>query len=164
MRFRVLILLLLGLCIPLGAFSSLAQEATPAPDTTMNGAPSTMVLVERATDRTYVDSGEPESSIGDMLIWGPNALYDEANEVDTGAVVHGVCVWFNVEGDCLLNETITFEDGSTLVNQGIQPAAAVQSVRTIVGGSGRYLGATGTIDTTPSDDFKLWTRFFEIWQ
>lgn len=123
-----------------------------------------MVLVEHATNRTNVDSGEPGSSIGDMLIWGPNALFDEANTTDTGATVRGVCTWFNPDGDCLLYETIIFPDGSTLETQGVQPGASVSSERTIVGGSGQYLGATGTIRIDPTDDFRIWTRTFTIWQ
>lgn len=83
-----------------GARSTRAQEATPIPSSATAGEAVTFVLMDRATHRTSVDRGEPGSSIGDMLIWGPNALYDEANEVDTGATVQGVCVWFTIEGDC----------------------------------------------------------------
>ena len=36
------------------------------------------------------------------------------------------------------------------------------SERTIVGGSGRYLGATGTMTAVPSADLLLWTKTIEI--
>jgi hypothetical protein len=150
--------------VGVGVMSVSAQQATPVTAPQSAGEPTTMVLVERVSMRTTVDSSEPGSSIGDMLIWGPNSLYDEANKVDTGAMTHGVCVWFNTDGDCLLYETITFPDGSTMETQGIQPGAAVPSERTIVGGSGEYLGVTGTIHIEPSDDFQVWTRIFEIWR
>jgi hypothetical protein len=35
-------------------------------------------------------------------------------------------------------------------------------MRTIVGGSGRYLGATGTVAVSPSADLSVWTKTFEI--
>ncbi len=36
------------------------------------------------------------------------------------------------------------------------------SLRTIVGGCGRYLGATGTMTVAPSPDLTLWTKTIEL--
>ncbi len=36
------------------------------------------------------------------------------------------------------------------------------SARTIIGGSDRYLGATETMDVSPSADLTLWTKTIEI--
>jgi hypothetical protein len=134
-----------------------AQVATPGvPDRA-----ATLILVEHADLVTEIDLGEPGSSVGDMLVWGPNALYDETNATDTGATTQGTCIAFNASSDCLAAETILFPDGSTLEFQGIERGGA-PSARTIVGGSGRYLGAAGTMTAVPSADLTLWTKTIEI--
>ena len=97
-----------------------------------------------------------------MLVWGPDALYDEADVTDTGATTQGTCIAFNANGDCLTAETILFPDGSTIEFQGIEHGGGMPSERTIVGGSGRYLGATGTMTAVPSADLLLWTKTIEI--
>ncbi len=66
-------------------------------------------------------------------------------------------------GDCLVIETILFPDGSTLELQGIQPGEPVASTRAIVGGSGAFLGAHGTVDVEPTDDLRYWTKSIDIW-
>jgi hypothetical protein len=145
----------------LGLSRVVAQEGTPAAGPAPAGA-QTMVLVERSEHATTLDLGEPGASVGDMLVWGPNPLYDEANTADTGAVTAGTCVAFTADFDCILVETITFPDGSTLQFQGAQPAANPPFLRTIVGGSGAYLGAIGVAEAAPSDDGTLWTRTIEV--
>jgi hypothetical protein len=132
--------------------------ATPA---TVGGL-ATLVLVEHADLVTEIDLGEPGPTIGDMLVWGPNALYDEADTNDTGATTQGTCIAFNAASDCIASETIVFPDGSTLEFQGIERGGGVPSMSTIVGGSGRYLGATGTMEASPSADLTLWTKTIEI--
>ena len=134
-----------------------AEMATPA-----GASGTTLILVEHADLVTEIDLGEPGTSIGDMLVWGPNALYDEAGVNDTGATTQGTCIAFNANGDCLAAETILFSDGSTIEFQGIERAGGAPSARTIVGGSGRYLGAIGTMAAVPSADLLLWTKSIEI--
>jgi hypothetical protein len=80
---------------------------------------------------------------------------------DTGATTQGPCIAFNnVATDCLTAETILFLVGSTLEFQGIERRGA-PSARSIVGGSGRYLGAIGTLVAVPSTDLLLWTKTIE---
>jgi hypothetical protein len=50
-----------------------AETATAA-----GASGTTLILVEHAALVTEIDLGEPGPSIGDMLVWGPYALYDEA--------------------------------------------------------------------------------------
>ena len=134
-----------------------AQDATPV----SRAGTITLRLVESAG--TIVDRfGDDGPSAGDIRVWGPNPLFDETNMTDTGAVTQGSCIGINANFDCLVNETIIFPDGSTLEIQGLQPGGSVPSVRTIVGGSGQYLGATGTVAVAPSDDQALWTKTIEI--
>lgn len=143
-----------------GAAGAIVQAATPA--TTSGHGRTTMVLVEHNDHETTLDFGEPGPSAGDMLVWGPNPLYDEANAGDTGATSQGTCVALHVADHCLLNETVVFADGSTIQLQGIERGGGTPSTRTIVGGSGRYLGATGTLSVSPTEDELLWTKTFEI--
>lgn len=135
-----------------------AQMATPGTSAT----DATLILVEHADLVTEIDLGEPGPSIGDMLVWGPNALYDESDEGDTGATTQGACIAFTASSDCIASETIVFPDGSTLEFQGIERGGGAPSARTIVGGSGRYLGAVGTMAASPSADLTLWTKTIEF--
>lgn len=153
---RLFTLVALGALIITGgawAARATAEMSTPTGDA---GA-ATLILIEHADLVTEIDLGEPGASVGDMLVWGPDPLYDDANVNDTGATTQGTCIAFNANSDCLAAETIVFPDGSTLEFQGIERGGA-PAMRTIVGGSGRYLGAIGTMTAAPSADLKLWTK------
>jgi hypothetical protein len=79
-----------------------------------------------------------------------------------GAVTQGSCFAFDDSSNCVGTEAIVFADGSTLHFQGVERGGGVPSMRTIVGGSGRYLGATGTMSVEPSADLALWTKTIEF--
>jgi len=134
-----------------------AEMSTPTAST----GNATLILIEHADLVTEIDLGDPGASVGDMLVWGPDPLYDDANVNDTGATTQGTCIAFNANSDCLTVETIIFPDGSTLEFQGIERGGA-PAARTIVGGSGRYLGAVGTMTAEPSADLTLWTKTIEV--
>lgn len=121
-----------------------------------------LLLVEHNGTSTNVDLGDAGPSAGDIRVWGPNPLFDESNTTDTGATTQGSCIALNAEHLCVLAETIVFADGSTLELQGVEQPGAIPSMRTIVGGSGEYLGVSGVVTVVPSDDFALWDRTFEI--
>jgi hypothetical protein len=149
---------LLAASASFGVSLAVGQEATPIAD----GAVMTFTLVERALNVSIIDVGESGPSAGDLTVWGPDPLYDAANEVDTGALTQGSCLALNAEGDNHCTETIVFADSSTLAIQGVQLGGGGPSLTTIVGGSGIYLEAHGTLTVTASDDFLLWTKTFEI--
>jgi hypothetical protein len=157
---RLFTLVALGaLVIASGAWA--ARTAAEMSIPTAGAGDATVILIEHADLVTEIDLGEPGASVGDMLVWGPKALYDEADVNDTGATTQGTCIAFNANSDCLAAETIVFPDGSTLEFQGIERGGA-PAARTIVGGSGRYLGAIGTMTASPSADLKLWTKTIEF--
>jgi hypothetical protein len=139
------------------AVESTEVEAVPIEEATM-----VITMVERSENVTNVDRDGDGPSPGDMIVWGPDPLYDETNTVDTGAVTYGTCVMVNDEGDCMANMTILFPDGSAIQIQGLEPGATVTSVKTIVGGTGEYAGATGTLIDDPSPDRSTWTKTLEI--
>jgi hypothetical protein len=134
-----------------------AQEASP-----IAGRTETMILVEHSSGATNIIRDEAGPAAGDMRVWGPHPLFDETNQSDTGATTQGTCIALNADFACLVNETIAFPDGSTLEIQGIQEPGAEQSRRTIVGGSGIYLGTAGTITVEPTGDLTRWKKTLEI--
>lgn len=160
---------LLALVAGLGLVGARAQTASPsaapaaspvaAPAT---GAPTTLTLVERGLHITDIDLGPKGPSAGDMVIWGPDPLYDPTNTTDTGATTQGTCIALH-DGSCVATETVIFPDGSTLQIQGIQAATAITSTRTIIGGSGRYRGASGTLTVKPTADRSVWVKTFALW-
>jgi hypothetical protein len=149
----------LGLATVVGVARAFAQDATPVTE----GGPVTLTVVERNINETITDLGEPGTSAGDLIVWGPNPQYDAANAVDTGSVSQGSCQILNAAGDSHCVETIVFPDGSTLALQGVELGDGAQSMRTIVGGSGQYLGAVGTMVVEATADRALWTKTLEIW-
>jgi hypothetical protein len=151
----VALVVLAGSVAMLGAWVERAAAQTSTPVTSGNAA---VTLVEHADHVTQIDLGDPGPSIGDMLVWGPDPLYDERDNRDTGATTYGTCIAFNAATDCIAAETILFPDGGTLELQGIELAGGKPSSRTIVGGSGRYLGAAGTMAVTPSADLERWRK------
>jgi hypothetical protein len=155
-RFSIVFAVIAVLGAGLWTARTVAQDATPVADVTI------INLVERSGAMTDVDLGDEGPSAGDIRVWGPNALYDEGNTSDTGATSQGSCIALNADFDCLANETIVFADGSTLEIQGIQLGNAMPSTRTIVGGSGLYAGAAGTVSVAPTEDLKFWTKSIEI--
>jgi len=157
-RFAPLATLAIGLSLLGMVTQTAAQEATPL--TTADT--ETFTLVEHALAVTVVDIGETGASAGDITVWGPNPLFDEANETDTGAVTQGSCVALNGSYDNHCFETVLFPDGSTITIQGVQFGNGSPSTTTIVGGSGRYLGAIGTVTVTSTEDDTLWTKVFEV--
>ncbi len=138
-----------------------AEDGMPVSDASPVGT-RTMVLAERVEHQTTLDLGEPGTSAGDVLYWEPNPLYDGANTTDTGAVSMGTCVVVSADFDCVLVETITFPDGSTLQFQAGQPTDTSPYLRTIVGGSAEYLGAIGSATAVERDDGRVWTRTIEV--
>ena len=145
--------LLLAMLLP-APHPAIAQDATPPAGTTLE-------LVEHAVHLTTIDHGDPGLSVGDMQVWGPNPLFDQRDSEDTGATTQGTCTALNAAFDCIVTETIIFAEGSTLQIQGVEFATG-PSRRTIVGGSGAYVGATGAVSVEPTEDQSRWAKTIEI--
>ncbi len=157
--FQIVLMTIATLAIQSGAIAQ-GGDGTPVPVE----EPTVLVLVERASSSTNVDLGEPGPSTGDMFVWGPHPLYDESNTTDTGATTQGACIVLFGGGPCILTETLEFPDGSTIQLQGIEASGSNESTRTIVGGSGQFLGITGTVHVQPSEDQSVWVKTIEYWQ
>lgn len=152
LRSFVLLVAVLGMT---GMGMAGAQDATPevpvaTPDAaTAATAPVELKLVDQSRNVNNVDFGNDGLTPGDLIVWGPDPLYNADDLEDTGSVTYGSCVMVNTDGDCMAQETFIFADGSTLEVQGLEFGATVPSVKTIVGGSGMFLGATGTLTDIP---------------
>jgi hypothetical protein len=146
-----------------------AQDATPevpvaTPEAvTASNAPVELKLVDQSRNVNNVDFGNDGLTPGDMIVWGPDPLYNADDLQDTGSVTYGSCVMVNTDGDCMAQETFIFADGSTLEVQGLEFGDTTPSVKTIVGGSGIFLGATGTLTDIPDDTRTTWTKHIEYW-
>lgn len=146
-----------------------AQDATPevavgTPEAvTASGAPVELKLVDQSRNVNNVDFGNDGLTPGDMIVWGPDPLYNADDLQDTGSVTYGSCVMVNTDGDCMAQETFIFADGSTIEVQGLEYGATKPSVKTIVGGSGDFVGITGTLTDIPDADRTTWTKHIEYW-
>jgi hypothetical protein len=160
--FAVLAMVFTGLIV---VGSALAQDDPGSPVASPEGVegPIHIVLVERDSVSTELDFGQEGPSAGDVDVWGPNPFYDEKNITDTGATTQGTCVLLHDLSTCLASETIVFEDGSTIVVQGIQTDPSDPTARPIVGGTGQWLGATGTLTVQTNEDRTIWTKILDIW-
>lgn len=161
--------LLLALASSMAYAPAIAQDATPEASVATPvarpaaGAPVELELVERSRNVNMVDIGNDGPTPGDMIVWGPDPLYDSDNIEDTGSVTYGSCVMVNTGGDCMAQETFVFADGSTLEVQGLEFGATLPSVKTIVGGSGVFLGASGTLTDIPDSTRTTWTKHIRYW-
>ena len=146
-----------------------AQDATPevpvaTPEAvTATTAPVELKLVDQSRNVNNVDFGNDGLTPGDMIVWGPDPLYNADDLQDTGSVTYGNCVMVNTDGDCMAQETFIFADGSTIEVQGLEFGDTTPSVKTIVGGSGIFLGATGTLTDIPDETRSTWTKHIEYW-
>ncbi len=169
MRWIRLFALLVALVGMMGASVAYAQDATPevpiaTPEAaTGSNAPVELKLVDQSRNVNDVDFGNDGLTPGDLIVWGPDPLYNADDLQDTGSVTYGSCVMVNTDGDCMAQETFIFADGSTLEVQGLEFGATKPSVKTIVGGSGIFLGATGTLTDIPDANRTTWTKHIEYW-
>lgn len=165
-RAVALVTILMG---SMGVAIARAQDATPevpvaTPDAgTATNAPAELKLVDQSRNVNTVDYGNDGLTPGDLIVWGPDPLYNADDLQDTGSVTYGSCVMVNTDGDCMAQETFIFADGSTLEVQGLEFGATKPSVKTIVGGSGIFLDATGTLTDIPDADRTTWTKHIEYW-
>lgn len=171
MRYRFLcgLALLVASISLVGLGITNAQDATPevavaTPEAVAaNNAPVELELVDRSRNVNTVDFGNDGLTPGDMIVWGPDPLFDADNQVDTGAVTYGTCIMVNTKGDCMAQETFIFADGSTIEVQGLEFGATVPSAKTIIGGSGDFLGVTGALTDIPDANRTTWTKHIQYW-
>lgn len=118
------------------AFLAFAGAAAPA------GAAQRIAVIEHPTDEKTIDLGDKGDSVGDLLVFA-NPLFDAANKSQVGTD-QGSCVR-TVPGkswECLWTNTL--KDGNITV-EGPFSDTATDDVFAVIGGTGKYAGARGTM-------------------
>jgi len=104
-------------------------------------------VVERAVTDATLDLGAKGDSAGDLLTW-VNPLYDAANKTQVGSD-QGYCVRVGVGKSWECNWTNLLKDGQITVAGVFMDAG--DSTLVVTGGSGKYVGAKGTLKLHPRD-------------
>lgn len=121
--------------------------------------PQTLVTIAdaRANKAQHIDLGEPGDSAGDILTFDQPLLDEDMKQVGNNS---GKCIRTLVEHSFQCQWTLTFENGSIQVagrefDQGT-------STLSIVGGTGKYSGITGEMESTNNND-GTFTQTLRYW-
>ncbi len=111
----------------------------------------------RANKAQHIDLGEPGDSVGDILTFDQPLLDEDMKQVGNNS---GKCIRTLVEHSFQCQWTLTFENGSIQVagrefDQGT-------STLSIVGGTGKYSGITGEMESTNNND-GTFTQTLRYW-
>jgi hypothetical protein len=107
-----------------------------------------MTLYSLATDDRFVDLGQ-DGGAGNMTLWHSEIQDEEGNRLGTGA---GACIRLDAAGNAMCELVIQHDGHGTINVSGVQVAEPATATLTIVGGTGDYQGATGTVKSTPVED------------
>lgn len=98
-------------------------------------------LVEHADTDATLDLGAKGDSVGDLLTWS-NPLFDAANKTQVGSD-QGYCVRVAVGKSWECSWTNLLKDGQIMVEGPFYDDK--DSLVTVIGGTGKYAGARGTL-------------------
>jgi hypothetical protein len=98
-------------------------------------------VVERALTDATLDLGAKGDSVGDLLTWG-NPIFDAANKTQIGTD-QGYCVRVVVGKSWECTWTNLFKDGQIMVEGPFYDDK--DSIFAIIGGTGKYAGARGSL-------------------
>lgn len=111
--------------------------------------PQTLITIADARDKPaqYIDHGESGDSVGDILTFNQPLLDEAMNEIGNNS---GACIRTHVEHSFQCQWTLTFDNGTIQVagrefDQGT-------SIVSIAGGTGKYSGITGEMESTNNDN------------
>jgi hypothetical protein len=111
------------------------------------GAAEVIKLVEHPVNETTVDVGAKGDSVGDLLTFA-NPIFDAANKVEIGSD-QGYCVRVVVGKSWECIWTLILKSGQITVEGPF--ADSGDSTFAITGGTGKYVGAKGTLKLHPRD-------------
>jgi hypothetical protein len=114
---------------------ALAVVAAPA------SAAERIEVVEQALTDATLDLGAKGDSVGDLLTWG-NPIFDAANKTQIGTD-QGYCVRVVVGKSWECTWTTLFKDGQIMVEGPFYDDK--DSIFAIIGGTGKYAGARGSM-------------------
>ena len=121
--------------------------------------PQTLVTVADARVDTaqFIDVGEPGDSGGDILVFDQPLLNEDMQKIGNNS---GMCIRTRVAHSFQCQWTLTFENSSIQVagREFDQGASDI----TIVGGTGRYSGISGEMESVNNDD-GTFTQTLRYW-
>jgi allene oxide cyclase len=104
-------------------------------------------VVERPVGETSVDLGTKGDTVGDMLVFA-NGIFDAANKTQLGSD-QGYCVRTIAGKSWECNWTLLLKDGQITVEGPFSDVG--DSLLAIIGGTGKYAGAKGSMKLHPRD-------------
>jgi hypothetical protein len=120
---------------------------------------------------TLLDLGDEGPSVGDIRIWHFDAVADDGGEVRTDWTMVTTAVDTPEPGlETRMSKAVfTFGGGDFLVLEGVAPypasgavlAEETTTIRVIIGGTGRFDGAGGSVESTRLAD-GTWEHVFRI--
>ena len=111
--------------------------------------PKILITVADARDKPaqYIDNGEPGDSVGDILVFDQPLLDEDMIEIGNNS---GTCLRTRVEHSFQCQWTLTLKNGSIQVS-GREFDQGISTV-SIVGGTGKYSGITGEMESTNNNN------------
>ncbi len=123
------------------------------------GTMETFVTIADARTNTaqITDLGEPGDSVGDILVFDQPLLDQDMKNIGNNS---GTCIRTRVGHSFQCQWTLTFENGSIQVagHEFDQGTSAIS----IVGGTGKYSGITGEMESTNNND-GTFTQTLRYW-
>ncbi len=111
--------------------------------------PHTLITIAdaRVDKAQFVDTGEPGDSAGDILVFDQPLLDTQKQKIGTNS---GTCIRTRVGHSFQCQWTLSFKDGTIQVagRELDQGASAIS----IVGGTGKYAGITGEMESVNNKD------------
>ena len=107
-----------------------------------------ITLYNVATGDRFVELGR-DGGAGNMILWHSDMEDERGEKLGTGA---GTCIRLDAAGNHMCDLTIHHDGHGTLNASGVQAVEPEPSTLTIIGGTGDYQGATGTLRSTPVED------------
>jgi hypothetical protein len=111
----------------------------------------------RVDTAQYIDTGDPGDSVGDILVFDQPLLDKDMKEIGNNS---GTCVRTRVGHSFHCQWTLTFENGTIQV-AGREFDQGTSTV-SIVGGSGKYSGISGEMESTNNND-GTFTQTLHYW-
>ncbi len=122
-------------------------------------SPAILVTIAdaRIDKAQFIDTGEPGDSLGDILVFDQPLLDKNLNKIGNNS---GTCIRTRVGESFQCQWTLTFADGSIQVAGREFDGGA--SAISIVGGTGKYTGITGDMDSVNNND-GTFTQTLRYW-
>ncbi|CAN5536184.1 hypothetical protein BH10ACT2_BH10ACT2_14490 [soil metagenome] len=159
-------------CLAVGLLASLAACSNDSADTTTSKAYTVTVTHPEVEAPTVIDLGDEGPSVGDVRLFHFDATADDGSVVSTDWVMTTTAVDTPEPGVQVRMVTGVFSfgnDGDQLILEGVAlypgESATLKvsstTIRSLIGGSGKYEGASGWVESIHHDD-GTWEHIFHI--